>query len=208
MFEGEDNIFPNKPDIAIQDSKSKAFKTLLPFILFLVLFFTLFSDNYLLIGEILGVLFFHEFGHIIMMKYFLDSNCNWILNQPDQKFRADHHPPDQIRSDLIRSGGAWADQIWSDQIGVLFIPGVGCSSTSSTYHARARGIVHHELTNVNVTDVRPSLVVSLSGFHSRRRGSETQVKPYQPVFQDLKEAIELDPHNPQLLDLRASVYFR
>ena len=78
------------------------------------------------------------------------------------------------------------------------------------YHARARGIVHHELTNVNVTDVRPSLVVSLSGFHSGRRGSETQVKPsvVGPVFQDLKEAIELDPRNPQLLDLRAQVYFR
>ena len=68
MFETEDHIFPVKPELTKENKKSTLTKFLLSALLFMALFFSLFSDNYVFIIEIIGILLIHELGHLIFMK--------------------------------------------------------------------------------------------------------------------------------------------
>ncbi|MEX1001374.1 MAG: site-2 protease family protein [Crocinitomicaceae bacterium] len=68
MFEGDDHIFPAKPEFAIDKKRSNWVKTFVSIAFFIAAFMVLFSGSYLLILEITGILLIHELGHFLMMK--------------------------------------------------------------------------------------------------------------------------------------------
>jgi hypothetical protein len=63
MFETDDHVFPSKPELAKENKKAKMTKFALSGMLFIGLFLSMFSDNYLFILEIIGILLIHEMGH-------------------------------------------------------------------------------------------------------------------------------------------------
>ena len=79
MFEGDDHIFPSKPDLILKKGKSNWSKTLASMLLFLAVFFFLFSENYILILEVTAVLLVHELGHFIMMKRYGYKSVNMLF---------------------------------------------------------------------------------------------------------------------------------
>lgn len=79
MFEGDDHIFPSKPDLILKKGKSNWSKTLASMLLFLAVFFFLFSDNYILILEVTAILLVHELGHFIMMKRYDYKSVNMLF---------------------------------------------------------------------------------------------------------------------------------
>lgn len=79
MFETDDNIFPTKPELVVKDTRSQWGKTALSMLLFIGVFFLLFSDNYILIAEVLGILLIHELGHFVMMKKYGYSSVNILF---------------------------------------------------------------------------------------------------------------------------------
>jgi stage IV sporulation protein FB len=79
MFEGDDNIFPNKPEVILKDRRSNWAKTILSLFLFVALFLVLFSENYSLIMMVTGILLIHELGHFIMMKKFGYKSVNMLF---------------------------------------------------------------------------------------------------------------------------------
>lgn len=79
MFEGDDHIFPTKPELILKDSRANWGKTLASMVLFIAVFFILFSENYLLIIEVTGILLVHELGHFVMMKRFGYKSLNMLF---------------------------------------------------------------------------------------------------------------------------------
>lgn len=79
MFEGDDNIFPNKPELVVKDQRTGWTKTLLSMLLFIAVFLLFFSENYILILEVTGILLLHELGHFIMMKKYGYKSLNMLF---------------------------------------------------------------------------------------------------------------------------------
>ncbi|WP_336246114.1 site-2 protease family protein [Paracrocinitomix mangrovi] len=79
MFESDDNNFPNKPELALADSKPNWGKTVSTMLLFIAAFFFFFSQNYLLILLITGILLIHELGHFVMMKKYGYKSVNMLF---------------------------------------------------------------------------------------------------------------------------------
>jgi len=79
MFENNDNTFPAKPELIQPESSSKVLRLFMSMVLFFIAFVVLFSDNYLLVSEIIGILLIHEFGHLIAMKIFGYKSLNMIF---------------------------------------------------------------------------------------------------------------------------------
>lgn len=78
MFEGDD-IFPNKPELAVAENKSNWIKTIGSMLLFIMVFMIMFSENYVLILMITGILLVHELGHYIMMKKYGYTSVNMMF---------------------------------------------------------------------------------------------------------------------------------
>lgn len=79
MFEGDEHIFPNKPELVMKKSKTNWLKTAGSMLLFMLLFFVLFTENYMLILMITGILLVHELGHFIMMKKYGYGSLNMLF---------------------------------------------------------------------------------------------------------------------------------
>ncbi|MBD3636647.1 MAG: site-2 protease family protein [Crocinitomicaceae bacterium] len=79
MFEGDDNIFPNKPEVVMKDNRSSWVKTILSMLLFVAVFVLLFSEDIALILMITGILLLHELGHFFMMKRFGYRSLNMLF---------------------------------------------------------------------------------------------------------------------------------
>jgi stage IV sporulation protein FB len=79
MFESDDHIFPAKPEIVSDKNRSSWIKTGISMLLFVAVFFLLFSDNYVLIAEIVAILLIHELGHFVMMKRYGYSSVNILF---------------------------------------------------------------------------------------------------------------------------------
>lgn len=78
MSESNQN-YQDKPALPEKENKSSFKKTFLSVILFAVLFYYFISDNLLLIGLIVLVLFVHEMGHYLMMKRYKYENMSMIF---------------------------------------------------------------------------------------------------------------------------------
>ncbi len=78
MSESE-HFYQDKPALPEKENKSSFTKTLLSVVLFAVLFYYFISDNLLLIGLIVLVLFVHEIGHYLMMKRYKYENMSMIF---------------------------------------------------------------------------------------------------------------------------------
>ena len=63
------SYYPPKPKIERKEANSHISITILSIIIF-ALTFSIITDDYLLIGTLIAVLFFHELGHFIVMKLF------------------------------------------------------------------------------------------------------------------------------------------
>ncbi|MEO9533259.1 MAG: site-2 protease family protein [Crocinitomicaceae bacterium] len=79
MFESDDHIFPAKPELVKENKKSTITKFALSALLFIGLFLSLFSDNYIFILEIIGILLIHEIGHLIFMKKYGYKSLSMIF---------------------------------------------------------------------------------------------------------------------------------
>jgi Zn-dependent protease len=79
MFETDDHVFPSKPELAKENKKAKMTKFALSGMLFIGLFLSMFSDNYLFILEIIGILLIHEMGHLIFMRKFGYKSLSMIF---------------------------------------------------------------------------------------------------------------------------------
>lgn len=79
MYETDESIFPSKPELRADNAKSNMGKISLSIILFLALFMTLFSDNYIFVVEVITILLLHELGHFLMMKYYGYQSMNMIF---------------------------------------------------------------------------------------------------------------------------------
>ena len=79
MFPENENIFPAKPELVQPESSSKIGRLFISMLLFFVVFITLFSNNYILVAEIIIILLIHELGHLLMMKTFGYKSLNMIF---------------------------------------------------------------------------------------------------------------------------------
>lgn len=79
MYEADESIFPTKPELRAEDTKSNISKFLLSMVLFVALFLTLFSENYQFVIEVIIILIIHEMGHFLMMKYYGYQSMNMIF---------------------------------------------------------------------------------------------------------------------------------
>ena len=71
--------YQDKPALPEKENNSSFVKTFLSVVLFAVLFYYFISDNILLIGLIVLVLFVHEIGHYLMMKRYKYENMSMIF---------------------------------------------------------------------------------------------------------------------------------
>jgi Zn-dependent protease len=71
--------YQDKPALPEKENNSSFVKTFLSVVLFAVLFYYFISDNILLIGLIVLVLFVHEIGHYIMMKRYKYEKMSMIF---------------------------------------------------------------------------------------------------------------------------------
>jgi Zn-dependent protease len=69
MTEEFPSYYPPKPTIERREANSHISITVLSVIIF-ALTFSIITDDYLLIGTLIAVLFFHELGHFLVMKVF------------------------------------------------------------------------------------------------------------------------------------------
>lgn len=79
MFEGDEHIFPDKPELVIKKKKTNWAKTAASMLLFMLLFFVLFTENYMLIIMITAILLVHELGHYLMMKKYGYGSLNMLF---------------------------------------------------------------------------------------------------------------------------------
>lgn len=79
MYEADESIFPSKPELRADNAKSNMGKIFLSIVLFMALFLTLFSENYLFVIEVIAILLVHELGHFLMMKYYGYQSMNMIF---------------------------------------------------------------------------------------------------------------------------------
>lgn len=79
MFQENENIFPAKPELIQVESGSKVLRLFVSMLLFFLVFILLFSDNYILVSEIVAILLIHEFGHLVTMKAFGYKSLNMIF---------------------------------------------------------------------------------------------------------------------------------
>lgn len=73
------SIYQDKPALPEKENKSSFIKTFLSVVLFAVLFYYFISEDILLIGLIVLVLFVHEIGHYIMMKRYKYEKMSMIF---------------------------------------------------------------------------------------------------------------------------------
>ncbi len=79
MYEADESIFPTKPVLKAENSKTKSSKFVLSIVLFLALFLSVFSENYIFVIEVVAILLVHELGHYLMMKYYGYQSMNMIF---------------------------------------------------------------------------------------------------------------------------------
>jgi Zn-dependent protease len=75
----QSDFYPEKPIIIEKKTKSKTSQIVLSLVLFFGVFFVLFSDNFLFVTQLVFVLFIHELGHLLMMKYFKYENVRMLF---------------------------------------------------------------------------------------------------------------------------------
>lgn len=79
MFEENDNIFPAKPELQIEQDRSKNVRFVLSLLVFVAAFLLFFSESYVLITELVLVLLIHELGHLIFMKMYGYKSLNMLF---------------------------------------------------------------------------------------------------------------------------------
>lgn len=70
MFEEKDNIFPAKPVLINGDVQNKGAKIMFLVFAFVFVSINYFSETYVLLLELILVLFLHEMGHYLMMRIY------------------------------------------------------------------------------------------------------------------------------------------
>tara|TARA_B100000508_G_scaffold141026_1_gene145285 strand:- start:66286 stop:67236 length:951 start_codon:yes stop_codon:yes gene_type:complete len=73
-----ESYYPPKPEIERKDPKRHISITILSIIVF-ALTFSIITDDYVLIGLLVGVLFLHELGHFLVMKFFGYTNLSMLF---------------------------------------------------------------------------------------------------------------------------------
>lgn len=79
MFEDNDHLFPAKPELVSKRSRANVPKMLLSLLLFAGAFLLLFSEEYILVAEVILVLLIHELGHLALMKIFGYNSLNMVF---------------------------------------------------------------------------------------------------------------------------------
>jgi len=78
-MEDNTNLYPSKPELREKETKNKWSITFLSFVVFVISFLILFSDNIQFLLFLILVLFIHELGHFLFMKLFHYSNVRMMF---------------------------------------------------------------------------------------------------------------------------------
>lgn len=78
-MEDNTNLYPSKPKLREKETKNKWSITFLSFVVFVISFLILFSDNIQFLLFLILVLFIHELGHFLFMKLFHYSNVRMMF---------------------------------------------------------------------------------------------------------------------------------
>jgi Zn-dependent protease len=73
------NLYPSKPKLKEKDTKNKWSVTVLSLVIFILSFLILFSENIQFLVFLIVVLFIHELGHFLFMKFFGYSNVRMMF---------------------------------------------------------------------------------------------------------------------------------
>ena len=73
------NLYPSKPQLKEKDTKNKWSVTVLSLVIFILSFLILFSENIQFLVFLILVLFIHELGHFLFMKFFGYSNVRMMF---------------------------------------------------------------------------------------------------------------------------------
>jgi Zn-dependent protease len=73
------NLYPSKPKLKEKDTKNKWSVTVLSLVVFILSFLILFSENIQFLVFLIVVLFIHELGHFLFMKFFGYSNVRMMF---------------------------------------------------------------------------------------------------------------------------------
>jgi hypothetical protein len=73
------NLYPSKPKLKEKDTKNKWSVTVLSLVIFILSFLILFSENIQFLVFLILVLFIHELGHFLFMKFFGYSNVRMMF---------------------------------------------------------------------------------------------------------------------------------
>jgi Zn-dependent protease len=78
-MEDSSNLYPSKPELKEEESKSNWSLTAFSLVVFILSFLVLFSDNIQFLIFLIVVLFIHELGHFLFMKLFKYTNVRMMF---------------------------------------------------------------------------------------------------------------------------------
>ena len=78
-MEDSSNLYPSKPKLKEEESKSNWSLTAFSLVVFILSFLVLFSDNIQFLIFLIVVLFIHELGHFLFMKLFKYKNVRMMF---------------------------------------------------------------------------------------------------------------------------------
>lgn len=75
----QSDFYPEKPILEVTQTKRKKSQLIVSMVLFFALFFVFFQANFLFVTQLIFVLFIHELGHLLVMKYFRYENVRMLF---------------------------------------------------------------------------------------------------------------------------------
>lgn len=75
----QSDFYPEKPILEVTQTKQKKSQLIVSMVLFFALFFVFFQANFLFVTQLIFVLFIHELGHLLVMKYYRYENVRMLF---------------------------------------------------------------------------------------------------------------------------------